>query len=201
VNRRAREKGQVTLALLVVALLVAVGIFVTMTVRVGRAADEKARNRTAADAAALAGVEGARDELVDLLTRDGWPETWPDVPGAGGLGLAAARDYAERNYPGSEVIEYAFNLTAASSRVVVESPSKDGTPATSGATATARNWPRCDNVAPATPAPPAPGLRVRCDGRDFTLRRGPLPDGNVGYRVPDALLALFRDARDVRLVE
>jgi hypothetical protein len=63
------QRGQVTPVLAVAVLLMALAA--VGVARVGMAAADRARARTAADAAALAGAAGGEDEARDLAERNG----------------------------------------------------------------------------------------------------------------------------------
>ena len=94
-STRKGERGAAALSLLTVGMIMALGIFAAIAVPLTQASDGKAKSRTAADAAALAGVESVKNDLTLLLTSQGWPGGWDlfDV----GSGLPSATSYADRN--------------------------------------------------------------------------------------------------------
>lgn len=63
------EKGQATPLLALV--MVVVGVLCLVVMVTGRAADDRARARTAADAAALAGAAAGREEAVEVAAANG----------------------------------------------------------------------------------------------------------------------------------
>ena len=95
------ERGAAALSLLVVAMLLGLAIFTAIALPLTNATDAKAKSRSAADAAALAGVEAFKEDLVEALRN---LQVFP----VGGLlavvqsvdlngGLVAAQEYARRN--------------------------------------------------------------------------------------------------------
>jgi hypothetical protein len=95
------ERGAAALSLLVVGMLLGLAIFTALALPLTNATDAKAKSRNAADAAALAGVEAFKEDLVEAL------KTLQVFP-AGGLlavvqsvdlngGQVAAIEYARRN--------------------------------------------------------------------------------------------------------
>ena len=68
-RRELTDAGQA--APLMVVVLLALMVAVVATVEVGQLLDESARARTAADAAALAGAAGGREEAEALATANG----------------------------------------------------------------------------------------------------------------------------------
>lgn len=95
------ERGVAALSLLVVAMLLGLAIFTAMALPLTNASDAKAKSRSAADAAALAGVEAFKEDLVEALRN---LQAFP----VGGLlavvqsvdlggGQSAAIEYARRN--------------------------------------------------------------------------------------------------------
>lgn len=63
------DDGQVAIALVLLMVFLLLGASVKILMPLGRAADLSERSRAAADAAALAGVQDVRDELVRRLSR------------------------------------------------------------------------------------------------------------------------------------
>jgi hypothetical protein len=95
------ERGAAALSLLVVAMLLGLAIFTAIALPLTNATDAKAKSRNAADAAALAGVEAFKEDLVEALRS---LQVFP----VGGLlavvqsvdlngGQLAAIEYARRN--------------------------------------------------------------------------------------------------------
>jgi hypothetical protein len=222
------EDGAAASALLVAAVLVGFAIFVYMAIPLGSAVDAKARNRTAADAAALAGAEGVREDLLAGLGDAGFPRSWSDLPGAAGLGRSAAEEYAR--YNDATLLTYWFDPTDGTAHVEVEGQEVDGQLSHSTAVAQV-DLPHCDpldppdpptpptpdpapgqggkpddkgpgNPLPSEPPPPAPpvDLSVHCDGFDLTFQVRYTEDGGVEVHFPPGQLGRIRDAMDVRLV-
>lgn len=102
---REGERGAAALSLLTVGIIVAIGIFAVMAIPLTDASDAKAKSRSAADAAALAGVEYVKKDLELALSEYGWLGSW-DAYGSYILdgGLASAHSYAERN--DGELVSY-----------------------------------------------------------------------------------------------
>lgn len=120
------ERGQALPALaLIAAGLVAFTVFVI--VPLGSADDRRAEVRTAADAAALAGVEAAADVLRGIGTI--LPPGLGGVPGNGGViqaaldrlqgdGATAAADYAGRN--DADLTDFVLTVSLSGGRPVLE---------------------------------------------------------------------------------
>lgn len=218
------EEGAAASALLVTAVLVGVAIFTYMAIPFGAAVDAKAQDRTAADAAALAGAEGVREDLLAGLGDDGLPGSWTDLPGAAGLGRADAEAYAR--YNGSTLVSYFFDATDGTAHVEVEGHEVDGQLSRSSAVAQV-DLPSCDPLDP--PEPPAPSetadpdgpadpdaepspsepapaqppvdVTVDCDGFDLVFQVRYTEDGGLEVHFPPGQLDKIRDAMDVRLVD
>jgi hypothetical protein len=211
-------------------VLIGVAIFTYMAIPLGTAVDAKAQDRTAADAAALAGAQGVREDLLAGLGSDGLPGSWTDLPGAAGLGRYDAEQYAR--YNGSTLVSYWFDPTDGTAHAVVEGHPVDGE--LSRSTAVARvDLPRCDPLdPPAPPAPPVPSekpdpkdpkdpkdpgdppvptepppppppvdITVGCDGFDLVFQIRYTEDGGVEVHFPPGQLEKIRNAMDVRLVD
>lgn len=195
VHLRARdERGAAATALLVTALLLGLAAFAYLALPFGLAVDVKARNRTAADAAALAAAEAVREDLLAHVASGGTPGAWTDVVGVAGLGRAAAERYAALNR--GRLVEYWFDPTDGTAHVAVEGQGVGGVPSRS--TAVARlDLPGCD-------APPQPGpstqVSVSCHGFDLDLEVRPGPGGVPQLHLPPGQLVKVREAMDVRLV-
>ncbi len=206
-------------------MLVGFAIFVYMAIPLGAAVDAKARNRTAADAAALAGAEGVREDLLAGLGADGLPGSWTDLPGAAGLGRSAAEEYAR--YNDATLLSYWFDATDGTAHVEVAGQEVDGQLSHSRAVAQV-DLPRCDPLDPPDPPSPSPtpdpgpgpgdpapadpvptelppppppvDLSVHCDGFDLTFQVRYTEDGGVEVHFPPGQLGKIRDAMDVRLI-
>jgi hypothetical protein len=218
------EEGAAASALLVAAVLVGLAIFTYMAIPFGAAVDAKAQDRTAADAAALAGAEGVREDLLAGLGSAGFPSSWTDLPGAAGLGRAEAESYAR--YNGSTLVSYFFDPTDGTAHAEVEGHPVDGEPSRSDAVAQV-DLPHCDPLdppdpplpsetpdpekpkdpdkppAPTEPPPPPPpvDVTVGCDGFDLVFQIRYTEDGGVEVHFPPGQLDKIRDAMDVRLVD
>lgn len=221
VRHSRNEEGAAASALLVTAVLVGFAIFTYMAIPFGAAVDAKAQDRTAADAAALAGAEGVREDLLAGLGDDGIPGSWTDLPGAAGLGRADAEAYAR--YNGSTLVSYFFDATDGTAHVEVEGHEVDGQLSRSSAVAQV-DLPSCDPLdppeppvpsgtpepadpdaepSPSEPPPPAPpvDVTVDCDGFDLAFQVRYTEDGGVEVHFPPGQLGKIRDAMDVRLVD
>lgn len=205
------ERGAAASALLVTALLVGFAAFVYLAIPFGTAVDAKAQNRTAADAAALAGAEGVREDLLATIGSDGVPGSWTDLPGAAGLGYSAAAEYAALN--DAELVEYWFDPSDGTAHVTVEGRGVDGEPSRSSAVAQV-DLPSCEALeppeAPSPPGgppgepsptePPAPvDVSVSCNGFDLVFQVRVTEHG-VEVHFPPGQLTKVRDAMQVRLV-
>jgi hypothetical protein len=170
------EEGAAATALLVAATLIGFAIFVYMAIPFGTAVDAKARNRTAADAAALAGAEGVREDLLAGLGDAGMPSSWHDLPGVAGLGRSAAEEYAR--YNDATLLSYYFDASDGTAHVEVEGQEVDGQLSHSSAVAQV-DLPHCEALDPPDPPSPSP-----------TPTPTPAPDkgdGKPGDPKPDPL--------------
>ena len=221
-HHRHEERGAAATALLVTALLVGLAIFVYIAVPYGTASDAKAGNRTAADAAALAGAESARDDLLAVIAADGIPGAWADVSGVSGLGGAAAAEYA--GYNGARIVEYYFDASDGTASATVEGDAVQGEVPRSEAVAEV-DLPVCDIPEIPTPTPtptpttgpgplpsdpptptdpPTPDpidLDVDCGPVDLELQVRFDEDGNPQILLPPGQLSKIEDAMDVRLID
>lgn len=154
-HRRSRdEEGVAASALLVTALLVGLGMFVYMAIPYATAVDAKAKNRSAADAAAIAGAQAAFGDLLMSLSGgpiggDLIPGSWSAVPGCAGLGYGAANGYA--SYNDAVLTDYVFDCGTGEATVRVEGRGYEGQPSRSTARAKV-DLPSCDPM----PEPPEP---------------------------------------------
>lgn len=211
------ERGAAASALLVTALLIGFAAFVYLAVPFGTAVDAKAQNRTAADAAALAGAEGVREDLLATIGSDGVPGSWTDLPGAAGLGQPAAAEYAALN--DARLVEYWFDPSTGTAHATVEGRGVDGEPSRSSAVAQV-DLPSCealeppappepardpedvdDPLTPESPAPPPPpvDVSVSCNGFDLVFQVR-WTDAGPEVHFPPGQLTKVRDAMQVRLV-
>jgi hypothetical protein len=221
------EEGAAASALLIAAVLIGFAIFVYMAIPLGAAVDAKARNRTAADAAALAGAEGVREDLLAGLGDAGLPGSWTELPSVAGLGRSAAEEYA--HYNDATLLSYWFDASDGTAHVEVEGQDVDGQLSHSSAVAQV-DLPHCDPLdppdpptptetatpdpdgdgndegpadpLPSEPPPPPPpvDLSVHCDGFDLTFQVKYTADGGVEVHFPPGQLGKIRDAMDVRLI-
>lgn len=219
-RHRGSERGAAATALLVTAMLVGLTIFVLLAVPYGVAVDAKARNRTAADAAAIAGATGARDAALGSLGPAGVPH-WSELPSAAGLGYAQAEEYAARN--GGQLVSYYFDTVDGTAHATVESLDAEGRVARSEAVAQVDS-PSCDPLElPSPPGRPGgddPGppqdddrgpketgprppeeVSVACGSQWITFSVEPGAGGGVEVSLPSGEDDALRDAMAVRLVE
>jgi len=217
-SRTHDERGAAASALLVTALLIEFAAFVYLAVPFGTAVDAKAQNRTAADAAALAGAEGVREDLLATIGSDGVPGSWTDLPGAAGLGQPAAAEYAALN--DARLVEYWFDPSDGTAHATVEGRGVDGEPSRSSAVAQV-DLPSCEALEP--PEPPEQPADEEEDGADPPLTESPAPppppvdvsvscggfdlvfqvrwtDSGPEVHFPPGQLTKVREAMQVRLV-
>lgn len=219
-SRTHDERGAAASALLVTALLIGFAAFVYLAVPFGTAVDAKAQNRTAADAAALAGAEGVREDLLASIGSDGVPGSWTDLPGAAGLGQPAAAEYAALN--GGRLVEYWFDPVDGTAHATVEGRGFDGEPSRSSAVAQV-DLPSCEALEPpeppegpaeddpentddeptatepAAPPPPPVDVSVSCNGFDLVFQVR-WTDNGPEVHFPPGQLTNVRDAMQVRLI-
>lgn len=219
-TRSHDERGAAASALLVTALLIGFAAFVYLAVPFGTAVDAKAQNRTAADAAALAGAEGVREDLLATIGSDGVPGSWTDLPGAAGLGQPAAAEYAALN--DARLVEYWFDPSNGTAHATVEGRGVDGEPSRSSAVAQV-DLPSCEALEPPeppepsgpaadpedaedppateSPAPPPPpvDVSVSCNGFDLVFQVR-WTEAGPEVHFPPGQLTKVRDAMQVRLV-
>ena len=218
-SRIRDERGAAASALLVTALLIGFAAFVYLAVPFGTAVDAKAQNRTAADAAALAGAESVREDLLATIGSDGVPGSWTDLPGAAGLGQPAAAEYAALN--DARLVEYWFDPSNGTAHATVEGRGVDGEPSRSSAVAQV-DLPSCEALEPPeppepadpaadpenavdppateSPAPPPPvDVSVSCNGFDLVFQVR-WTEAGPEVHFPPGQLTKVRDAMQVRLV-
>ncbi|MDX6277929.1 MAG: hypothetical protein QOJ72_2057 [Nocardioidaceae bacterium] len=173
------ERGAAALSLLTVAIILALAIFTVMALPLTRASDAKAKGNSAADAAALAGVEWIRLDLRDALTTRGWLGSWDAYRDIIGGGLGSAQDYASRN--GATLVSYHADLLHLEVYAKVRGRVVDGHTTESEATARLQ-LPTCTTKPDDTPPSdddPKPGeddkpppVKFTCDGIDITIHPG-----------------------------
>lgn len=215
------EQGAAASALLVAAVFAGLATFLFIAVPFGAASDAKAQNRTAADAAALAGAEAAKADLLAVIGSEGIPEDWTDAGIGCELGLVEAQRYARANE--AELVEYCFDVASGTAHATVEGQRTQGALSRSDAVAEV-DLPDCEPVdvptptpaptptatptgqpAPtetAAPAPPSPSpTTIDCDIIDLEAEvrfdDGPVPTVVVE---PGSLQSLG-EAMEVRLIE
>lgn len=212
-SREEREDGAAALSLLVMAIILSVGIVFYMVLPLATASDRKAANRTAADAAALAGADWIRNDLETLLTDKGWLGSWEDYQPFIGTGLESATDYAARN--GGTLIGYSFDAGSWEAWAKVESPEvRDSGKPVSEAKAQLQ-FPDCtskpadeptttpppadEDPPPEDKDPPPPGMTLTCDGLDVDLV--PVVDGDTTrYELPGWAISSLLELATVKLV-
>ena len=205
---RGGERGVAALSLLTVGAIIALAIFAFVAVPLTDASAAKAKNRSAADAAALAGADFIKKDLEAALTDNGWLGDWQAYQSEVGTGLLAARNYAERN--GSELVAYNFDVANWEAYAKVRGREVDGAFAESDATATL-DLPECHKLDTVpTPEPTAPPTPPDPDEEEPP----PLPDtyscGGIKFDIstddgpptldPDIIDALL-DQAHVKLID
>ena len=201
--RRRGERGAAALSLLTVGILVAIGIFAAMAIPLTDASDAKAKSRSAADAAALAGVEYVKNDLEVALSQYGWLGSW-DAYGNYILdgGLAAASSYAERNDGQLVTYQKPTVLNGWETYVKVRGRDVEGQNNTSEARAKL-DLPECEveEVEPTEPPSPPPGpgeeepepeRELICAGISFT---GDLKD------LPASIISQLIDESHAKLID
>ena len=171
------ERGAAALSLLTVGMMIALAIVAVMALPLTQASDAKAKSNSAADAAALAGVESIRLDLRDALTTQGWLGSWNAYQDIIGGGIESAREYASRN--DAILVTYHPDLLHLEVYARVRGRTVDGHTTESQATAKLQ-LPICttkpdDTPTPAPDAPPPapdappPPVKFSCDGIDVTI--------------------------------
>jgi hypothetical protein len=171
------ERGAAALSLLTVGIIIALAIFTVMALPLTQASDAKAKSNSAADAAALAGVDSIRLDLHDALTTRGWLGDWNAYGDIIGGGIESAKDYAARN--DATLVEYHSDLLHLEVYAKVRGRTVDGHTTESQATAKLQ-LPICATKPDDTPPPknddpppgdddPPPPVKFTCDGIDITI--------------------------------
>lgn len=210
-NDQDRERGAAALSLLVMAMMISLAIVLYMVLPLATASDRKSANRTAADAAALAGAEFVRTDLENLLTTEGWLGSWSDYTPFLDFGGSAAQTYAERN--GGTLVAYDFNPIGWTAHAKVESPQiREGSQKPVSEATAQLDFPDClskpsddpttdpppDGEDPDPPAPPK--LKLHCDGLDIDLI--PVKDGDTyRYELPGWAISSLLDMTRAKLVD
>lgn len=214
--RRRDEEGLAASALLVTGLLVGLAMFAFWAVPFTTAIDAKAKNRTAADAAAIAGAEGVREDLLTSIAADGVPGAWTGLPGIAGLGRYPAEEYAALN--DATLVSYYFDATDGTAHVQVRGRGVDGEASRSSAVAQV-DLPECEELEPpplddpvpdGPPGPDGPPSGPPTDPLDVSVDCGSFAldfqvryteDGGIEILMPPGQVAKVRDEMDVRLVD
>src|SRR5699024_6670319 len=102
--RKQGERGAAALSLFTVAIISSLAVFFFWAAPLTKASDSAAKGHSAADAAALAGVEYVREDLGSVLSSQGWLGNWSEYQPLIGGGLASAKTYAQRN--DAELVSY-----------------------------------------------------------------------------------------------
>ena len=205
-QREKGDGGAAALSLLTVAIIIALAIFILVAVPLTKGSDAKAQSRSAADAAALAGVEWAKEDLGQILSARGWLGSWGDYQPLVGSGQSAAQSFASRN--GARLVAYSFDASNWEATVKVDGPNVEGQTPVSGATARL-DFPDCSSQESDDPSPtpddaededpPPPNLELGCDGLDLTLV--PVIDGDeIRYELPGKAITGLLDLIDAKLV-
>jgi hypothetical protein len=211
-SSRQGERGAAALSLLTVAMMIALAIFAVMAVPLTRASDAKAQSHSAADAAALAGVDFVRDDLRDALTTEGWLGSWELYGDVVGGGAATAQSYAERN--DATLVSYDFNWTTLEAHAVVRGRTVDGQVTRSEATAKLA-LPSCSTGPVDDPPdppdedddsdedsddepPPPPPVKFSCGGIDVELN--PSADEPSKLLLPASIIGALFDDSHAKLV-
>jgi hypothetical protein len=218
-RRGQGEGGAAALSLIVTGMVLSLAIVLFMALPITQASDRKAANRTAADAAALAGAEAIRDNLGIALTSGPFQGSFDDYLLTIDLGQSEASEYAERN--GSTLIEYDASVDGLAWEVfarVEGDPVREQDDLRPESQATARiGFPDCSTPEQEEPEPtgepfdpdadegdddegdeddedePPPPLKFSCDGIDIDLdpiKRGDEWVFELGSGVIDTILDL-----------
>lgn len=199
------ERGAAALSLLTVGMMIALAIFTVMALPITQASDAKAKSNSAADAAALAGVDSIRDNLREALITKGWLGSWGAYGDIVGSGIESARSYADRN--DATLVGYNSDLLHLEVYAKVRGRTVDGHATESEATAKL-DLPLCattpDDNPPSTP-PPLPGddpapppVKFTCDGIDITIT--PDPDDPSKLNLPLSVIDDLLNRSHAKLV-
>ena len=209
-SQQQGERGAAALSLLTVAILVAIGIVAAMSIPLTQASDAKAKSNSAADAAALAGVEFVKNDLQVVLSDKGWLGNWAAYQPFIGGGLASATSYAERNE--SQLISYQpptpFNGWTAQAEV--KGRTVEGEVFTSDATARL-DLPDCsmeDADEDEPPPPSVPGVpaepvtrTIDCGGLKVDVEVDKDKPGPPTFDLPDSFIAQLIGESQAKLVD
>lgn len=203
-RRGVGERGAAALSLLTVGIIVGFAIFAYMAVPLTNASDAKAKSNSAADAAALAGVEYMKQDLAVALADAGWLGNWAAYQPFVGTGRTAAQSYALRNE--AELIEYTFDPDTWQAYAKVKGRTVEGQVFTSKATARL-DLPDC-KLGPDDPDdsnPPAdenvdtpPPVKLTCGGVDITIN--PTEDEPDLFNLPGSFIQTLLDQSHAKLV-
>lgn len=192
-GRQRQERGIAVLSLLTLGIILSLAILFVMAIPLTQASDAKAKSRSAADAAALAGADWVRVRLRNELSSQGWLGGW-DKFSLADQGLSAARNYAQRN--DARLVQYDPPSFANRWQVHVVVEGRDVKGQTTRSQATARfSLPSCskDPAPPPSdppsdpppddaPPPPPPPDSFSCGGIRFDVPTDgspPLLPGNI----------------------
>ncbi len=209
VRSEERERGAAALSLLVMAMIISLTIVLYMALPLATASDRKSANRTAADAAALAGAEFVRTDLENLLADKGWLGSFSDYTPFLDLGGSAAQTYAARN--GGTLVAYDFDVIGWKAHAKVESPEirKGSDKPVSEATAQL-DFPDClskPSDDPTTEPPPAdddppkpPKVEIHCG--DLDIKVVPVKDGDSWrYELPGWAIPALLNLVSAKLID
>lgn len=205
------ERGAAALSLLTVAMIIALAIFAVMAIPLTQASDAKAKSNSAADAAALAGVDFVRGDLISALATQGWLGSWEAYAGLG-TGRAAAETYADRN--DATLTAYSFSVATFEAYAKVRGRSVDGQPTQSEATAKL-DLPVCTTEIddtpepeptpppaddPPPPPPPPKPVKFRCAGIGIDIVINPTEDDPGRLPLPAAVIDALLNGSNAKLV-
>jgi hypothetical protein len=182
-----------------------------MSIPLTRASDAKAKSNSAADAAALAGVEFVKNDLQVVLADKGWLGDWEAYEPLVGNGLASATSYAERNE--SQLVSYKgptpFNGWTAHAEV--EGRTVEGEVFTSDASAQL-DLPDCtvegeddddEPAEPSVPGTPAEPVKktIDCGGLQVDIEVDEEGSGPPKLELPDDFIAQLIGESKAKLVD
>ena len=206
IRGKEREDGIAGLSLLVMGMVLSLTIVLYLALPLATASDSKSANRTAADAAALAGAEFVRTDLESLLSSEGWLGSWNDYTPLLDFGGAAASMYADRN--GSKLIAYDFDPIGWKATAKVEGDQiREGTEKPVSEATAQLDFPDClskpdedddddDDDDPDAP----PKIELHCDGLNISVV--PVKDGDdYTYDLPGWAISQLLDLTTVKLVD
>lgn len=222
-----QERGAAATLLVVAGVIVGLAIFTIMVLPLATATDAKSRNRTAADAAALAGAEGIVGDLESVLLSGSWGGGWGDLANLTDSGLTAAETYMRRNDSEARLVYYRSRLEGLTWVVEAEVESPPVKAGTSPVRSYARaeiGLPNCSfrmdepeptptpepteppedgeeppEETPPPPPQPGPDQIITCDGRAWIVEDQGTVE-NPDYELPGGLISTLLDDLKPRLV-